>query len=162
MISSNSIPFFYKCKTCSRQGQTNDGKPACSKFNIIINPETDFCAWHDEKDGVTCQFCDKTDNLIVETINNNIYTFCQEHYTAFHQCQGCTHFNICPLSQDKSEPQVVTKTIRQGGMLIQTQVKNPNLMKKHCSNCCCFSNEVCVKDSSIGCPKWQPQITMLR
>ena len=37
------------CKTCQRLGTFNDGSAGCVKFKIKVNPETDFCSWHETR-----------------------------------------------------------------------------------------------------------------
>ncbi len=167
-MASFDIPFYYKCKTCGLRGTTNQGVDACAKFKIQINPEEDFCAWHENENTLSCCICGATDNLIIEEIDGENYLFCSGHYNAIHSCQGCINNNVCALASDHSEPQVVMKTIRQGMMTMQTQVKNPNLVKKHCSVCHCSyvdGQEVaCLKDSPdhLSCSNWQLQKALLQ
>ena len=59
---------------------------------------------------------------------------------------------------DRSEPQVVMRTVRQGMMTMQTQVKNPNLVRKHCLNCVCSygtQGDCCADQNGEGCKNWQ-------
>ena len=165
----SNIPFFYKCKSCANQGTTNQGTPACAKFKIAINPEEDFCAWHENQNAMGCLFCGSTENVVLEEIDGKYYSFCANHHTAFHSCQGCTYNNVCGFKSDHSEPQMVTKTIRQGGMIMQTQGKNPKLVQKHCQTCRCSmvlpegGDPFCLKeDAEAACLNWQPQITLLQ
>lgn len=164
----NTIPFNYKCKTCANKRLAQNNTPACAKFKIKINPEEDFCAWHENENTAGCTICGSTDDLIIEVIDDENYLFCQGHYNAIHSCQGCINNNVCTFVSDHSEPQVVMKTIRQGGMIMQTQVKNPNLIQKHCSQCQCSyadgTSFACVKDSSdhLGCQNWQLQKALLQ
>ena len=49
-------------------------------------------------------------------------------------------------------PQVVMKTVRQGNMMMQTQVKNEERVQKFCPSCCCWDkNHGCMKEFNIGC-----------
>ena len=80
---------------------------------------------------------------------------------------GCIKNNECAFANDHSEPQMVMKTARQGGMIMQTQVKNPNLIKKHCLNCDCAyimdGEPLCLKDSpEFSCQNWKLQKTLLQ
>jgi len=164
----NTIPFNYRCRTCANKGMAQDNTPACVKFKIKINPEEDFCAWHDNENIQGCHICGSTDNLIIDNIDNENYLFCKGHYNAIHSCQGCVNNNVCGFASDHSEPQVVMKTIRQGMMTMQTQIKNPNLIQKHCSKCQCSyadgTDFACLKDlpNHLSCSNWQLQKALLQ
>ena len=86
---SSDIPFYYRCETCGLQGNTTKGTPVCAKFKIAINPEEDFCAWHQNKDIIGCIFCGINDNLLIEEIDGENILLCFDHYQALHSCQGC-------------------------------------------------------------------------
>ena len=164
---SSDIPFYYRCETCSLQGNTTKGTPACAKFKIAINPEKDFCAWHQNKDIMGCIFCGTSDNLLIEEIDGENTLLCFDHYQALHSCQGCIKNNECAFANDHSEPQMVMKAMRQGGMIMQTQVKNPNLIKKHCLSCDCAyiidGEPLCLKESpEFSCQNWKLQKTLLQ
>lgn len=151
----------YRCQTCAQSRKTDRGQDACAKFKIIINPAVDFCSWHTDKNAETCCICGATENLIIEELNNKPYIFCEGHLNALHTCQGCAETTHCAFKEDHSEPQVVAKTIRQGFATIQTQIKNPNLMAKHCATCICGrptatpDEFICLRDEEVGCKDWR-------
>ena len=161
-MSSSNLPFYRLCKSCSLLGTTQQNEPACKKFKIKVVPEEDYCSWH-TMDSTHCVFCSNDQNLLIVQEGNDNYVVCPDHYAAFHSCQTCVRSNICGFKSDHSEPQIVMKTVRQGYMTMQTQVKNPNLIQKHCVKCGCYKNDTCLKDESgQSCPSWQLQKEMLQ
>ena len=159
------MDFKYKCKTCSYVGQLQDGSTGCSKFNIKIDLNKDGCSWH-KSNAVTCCVCGKVDDnmILLYGATDDIYPFCSECYEYHHTCRLCKNGNICNFKADKSEPQIVSQTIRQGFVTMQQQIKNPNLVKKHCASCkCSWNSENCHKDDNgVTCPNWQLKTEMLR
>lgn len=136
------------------------GIPACSKFKIQINPEEDYCSWHENKEAAKCAYCDSTESLILHYINDDDYILtCPTHSQYMYTCATCKYVDECGFNNDTSgEPKVVSQRIQQGFMVIQQQVKNPNLIARHCSVCRCSikdSNNTCLKDSNgVGCANW--------
>ena len=68
------------------------------------------------------------------------------------QCGLCEKAQICPFETDSSPlPKVVMKTIQQGNMMLQTQIKNPERIEITCkTQCPCFSEEFgCLKENGI-------------
>lgn len=151
-----------KCKTCGLRGTFQNGSPGCSKFKVQIDLDKDFCSWHVPEGALTtCSFCqNKTPikDTIIHYFNDKLILICPQCNSLVGTCHTCIHQPKCDFKSDTSEPQVVMKTVRQGMMTMQTQVKNPNLIKKHCIKCTCsYGTEGnCLKDSNgDGCPNWQ-------
>lgn len=152
----------FLCKTCAYRGTAQNGSPACSLHKKIVNPDIDFCSDHlNAAYAIPCQICQKnvkpSDLLIYQFGNSNlcICAQCAEHIGT---CTTCINQNHCSFQTDRSEPHVVMRTVRQGMMTMQTQVKNPNLVQKHCMNCqCSYGQERdCLKDENGGnCANWQ-------
>ena len=118
---TSNIPFFYKCKSCGQRGQTNDGREACAKFKIVINPEEDFCSWHTTKDSSKCAFCGSADNLILYDIGNDDHLIvCSKCYPALFSCQTCANAQDC-LSVKK----IIRKVVRIGNYILNLLNSNP-------------------------------------
>ena len=66
--------------------------------------------------------------------------------------------NECGFRTDHTMPAYVTQNVRKGFMTMQTQVKNPNLVEKHCTTCRCSIDDrgTCGKENNAGsdCPHW--------
>lgn len=146
------------CKTCALRGATNTGTPACSKFKIPIDDiENNGCTWH-ITNIPTCEICGQPkDTVMIWQNDNTEKLICTDCYNLIGSCRTCANANICNFKNDHSEPQVVSKTIQQGFMTMQTQVKNPHLVEKHCSTCRCSDvNNNCFKDDNgANCTNWQ-------
>ena len=152
------------CKTCANLGQFNDGSPGCIKFKIKVNPETDYCAWPVTK-GQTEQ-CDLCHRQLPQTelfywLNKDEsqgYWVCQECLGTIGSCATCTYYYDCGFVNDHSEPQVVFQTQKKGFMTMQTQVKNPHLVQKHCISCRCSYGDQdpeCQRnENGINCGHW--------
>ena len=150
-----------RCKYCGLKGTFQDGKPACLKFKIAINPDEDFCSWHIPESNITqCNICKKHIPMKETNVNcfeDKILLTCESCSSLLGTCHTCQYQNQCNFKSDYSEPQMVTKTIKQGMMIMQTQMKNPNLIQKHCLNCKCSYTPQgdCFKDITEGaCPSW--------
>ena len=156
------------CKTCGHRGATNNGTPACSYHRCLINPETDFCSWHinqDIKDA--CPVCgtpQKANDLTVYITDKGEITYvCKNCLQYMGVCQTCIHQSDCGLMNDKTEPPYIMKVVRQGMMTMQTQVKNPKLVVKHCQKCVCsdgtdpsIKDVTCFKEQNgTLCSNWQ-------
>ena len=161
------MDFKYLCRTCRRQGTFQDGSPGCAKFKIKVNPEKDFCAWHDSKDAPTCAFCDEIEGLILISLSDDWYYICQDHFKVLYTCQTCEWSAQCDFQNDHSEQPYVMRQVRKGNMIMSQQVKNPNLIARHCPTCHCSygSENNCFKNESpneSGCPNWQLQKELLQ
>ena len=146
------------CKTCILRGATNTGAPACTKFKILIGDiESNGCTWHLSESSV-CEICgQKKDSVLIWQQEEVEKVICADCYPKMYACHTCVNSSICGFRNDHSEPQIVNKTIQQGFMTMQTQVKNPNLVEKHCSTCqCSKTDNECFKDENgVECPNWR-------
>ena len=82
---------------------------------------------------------------------------CPQCYDLIGKCQTCEYGHRCAFEEDNTMTHVITQTIRQGPAVIQTQVKNPALIEKHCINCRCAWDDkgtCCAGDSNVDCPHY--------
>lgn len=154
------IPFYKKCRTCGAKGQFQDGSPGCSKFKIKIDLDNDYCSWHQPENAPECTICHQKKEGIYLWYDEEYTVYCPICPTCFAKigtCDTCTYGNICELMTDQSEPPYVMQTVRQGPMIMQQQVKNPNLIARHCNKCCCsFDGKTCNKENEdITCNNWK-------
>lgn len=72
-------------------------------------------------------------------------------------CPTCELAQICPFETSSSPvPKVILKQIKQGNMVMQTQIKNPERIKVTCeSECKCWNTEhqFCMKQDGF-CANW--------
>lgn len=149
------------CKTCDLLGVAQDGQPTCFKFKIPIEDiNSQGCSWHIFQSS-TCDLCkQKTNNIFIwQDDNNNQLILCENCFNQLHTCNNCTYINICGFKNDHSEPQIVMQQTQKGFMTMQTQVKNPRLIQKHCPSCRCsygHNDTNCMKDENgINCGSWE-------
>ena len=157
---------FDKCVTCGNKGTFQDGTPGCIKFKIPVNLQKDGCSWHIDMNNLyRCKICGAAEtSLLVFDYNQEYHYICEPCFKKLDTCATCSHTN-CTLEQDNSMPTYVFQTIQQGMMTMQTQVKNPELVKKHCPSCkCMVKNDnpkgapyLCGKEVSNGstCKSWE-------
>ena len=164
----------YLCKSCSRQATTQNGSPACSYHKCLIDLENDFCSWHTSlSNSYTCPICGqkkKQKEFYVYPFDDKVAIICQDCAPHMSSCLTCDSKDKCDFQNDHSEPPVVMKTIQQGMMMMQVQVKNPKLIVKHCQKCRCSDGAdpsmydiTCFKESDeTMCPNWRIQQTLLQ
>lgn len=79
------------------------------------------------------------------------HQYCARCAELLKTCQAC--FAPCEFETNPDPmPKFVMKTVRQGNMMMQTQVKNEERVQKFCSSCCCWDeNHGCMKEFNVGC-----------
>ena len=140
------------CNTCRLSDKT---KKICLLSGISINLDTDFCSKHAE----TLKTCCICGGYVVEPGyidwdgEGEVHEYCERCHQLFNTCQFCPSFQKCEfMTNPDPMPQVVTKTVRQGNMMMQTQVKNEERVQKFCPSCCCWDeNHGCMKEFNVGC-----------
>ena len=150
----NNIPFYYQCKSCGNRGKAQTGQDACIKFKIPINIEEDFCSFHTDKAITKCVSCgnEATNIWMFEDI---FLPLCSSCSSTIGTCASCNNSLNCDFENDHSEPSFVFQTVTKGLMRMQTQVKNPTLIDRHCKHCVCGNPEGhCYRDES-QCSNWK-------
>lgn len=107
-----------------------------------------------------CEVCQTeypTKSLIVVEVGDKYTVICPQCYNLIGTCHSCGSAQSCGFANDRSEPQIVSKVIQKGMMRMQTQIKNPNLVQKHCMSCKCSDIEGnCFRENADGknCPHY--------
>lgn len=118
-----------------------------------------------------CQICGKefpSRAIVVNDIEGEYIYTCPQCYSLLLICSTCEYNNTCGFINDHSEPPIVQRTIRQGMMTMTTQIKNPNLVQKHCSICRCGTvngqDVDCERerDNGLHCPHHKILSNLLR
>ena len=154
----------FLCNTCVHRGFTNTGEPACILHKKLINLQEDFCSDHfnSSEGAIPCSLCKQNVKIrdIIVHINsdNEIQCFCADCYSKLYTCETCRYANECGFASDHSMPQMVMQNIQNGFMTMQTQVKNPKLVEKHCISCRCSCDNkgTCLRERSNEklCTHW--------
>jgi hypothetical protein len=137
-----------KCNTC---GLRDPAKNVCLLSGRTIDPAADFCSSH-LREPPRCAECGK---ITLSPIFENEQTFCSQCAEAITTCFGCSLASNCAFETDPSPiPKVVVKTVRQGPMVTQTQVRNPDRIAITCKlNCHCWNGEYCGREDN-WCSKY--------
>lgn len=125
-----------------------------------IDLDNDYCSWHTAENGPECVVCHQKKEGMYLWLDDeyvSFYSICPTCFNKMGTCETCINCNNCDLMNDHSESPYIMQTVRQGPMIIQQQVKNPNLIARHCNKChCSFDGETCNKDDKdIACNNWK-------
>ena len=153
---------FKPCKTCGHRGVARDGSPACLEHQkIITNIEEEGCTWHFDESVLTqCDLCHKKVQqiLLYQIDDNKDYCLCTDCANKLYTCHTCAYLNDCGFANDHTMPAYVMQQVQQGFMTMQTQVKNPAMIEKHCISCRCSIDDkgTCAKETNAGqeCTHW--------
>ena len=133
------MEYIFHCNTC---GLRDPSQNICLLHKHQVDPNEDFCSKH--RQVYRCEHCGSiTLSPIIEVDNDTIHLWCMNCSQERNTCSFCVHNNICSFENDPSPlPKVVMKTMNQGNMYVQTQVRNPERIRETCQkNCECFDAE---------------------
>lgn len=103
----------------------------------------DFCSFH-TTDPKVCATCGKfiLGNYNYNEVNGQYIMVCEACQQALSTCAGCKTGNVCSFESDPSPlPKMIQQNMRQGNMIIQTTVRNPERVRLLCEKCPCFNHE---------------------
>lgn len=126
----------YRQNICILNNRSRHKEDSCPEFKKYLN---------------VCDCCGKehTQSFLYSWDNKNYVILCGHCFQATSTCDLCVNGSTCAFEQDPSPiPKQIMKNIRQGNMMIQTAVKNPERVDKFCTICHCFNVEenVCNKE----------------
>ena len=152
---------FKPCKTCIHRDVAQDGTSLCVYLKRPINIEKDGCTWHISNTKVIpCDLCHNNTEqiLIYQTKEDKEIYLCPDCSNKLYTCHTCAYLNVCGFVNDHTMPAYVMQNVQKGFMTMQTKVKNPALVEKHCISCRCSAdnNGTCCKESNAGqdCNHW--------
>ena len=125
----------------------------CRHFGTPIDLKEDSCIhfaseiWICDRCG--CQFLPPT------AIINLNEVLCRDCGKNIGLCVTCKNGKTCEFRNNPDPtPHMIPQTVRQGNMIMQTQVPNPERVARYCHSCECFSKELgCLKETG-ACEKW--------
>lgn len=141
------------CNTCALI--TKDGYH-CSRTSELIKPFEDSCSHH-VRTVTLCDICGAPiiRHKYIEVINDKLYVFCATCSNKMFTCSLCDKAQECSFQTDPSPiPQTVVKQFRQGNMIMQGEVANPDRIAITCAQCDCWIDEQCQKENR-RCEKFQ-------
>lgn len=149
---------FGTCRTCAIRTNhpQNPVQSICGlSKREIPNMTEDKCPWYIDQTTVrTCDICGNAyENLIIDITNGTPKYICEKCSSRFGTCYMCKNSNICGFSADQTTPDMVMRQMRQGNMIAQVQVKNPDKVDIYCTKCCCWNKEekYCFKEEAGTC-----------
>lgn len=145
------------CGKCAYKA-LQDGK--CPVFGREMPAETPGCPIF----STTMTKCALCGNIIMSQPiidydrDGNTHIICRNCLSAT-PCETCTRANVCYFQTDHTcqEPPFIMREVRQGNMIMQTQVMNPKRVMATCAKCECFNedgldtNTFCRKQEGCGC-----------
>lgn len=140
------------CQTCRFAALTQH---QCKLTNISIT-DKDYCSKH-SAELINCELCNNLmlpNAAFIVPTNGAYRTLCGKCAANLTHCVYCRQNNLCEFETNAdSSPKVILQEQRQGNMVMQTQIKNPERVKKFCYSCSCWNTEeeVCFKEYGIGC-----------
>lgn len=81
---------------------------------------------------------------------------CPSCYSKKNTCLSCSNAESCAFEEDTScdLPKTIIHTRRQGPMVIQEQVRNPERATKLCSSCPCYIEGECARSREGVCGQY--------
>ena len=139
------------CRTCRLAALSQN---RCQLTGLPISAN-DFCSRHTIEPLITCHNCHRPlllEGTILVKKNDSYLTFCQECASKLSSCGFCYKAQICEF-ETNSDPTPKAITQQGNNVLMQFQTKNPKRIKKFCHSCSCWNakEEICFKESGIGC-----------
>lgn len=142
------------CATCAFRAQ--DGAH-CGLDGREIIPKSDFCSRHNASPH-QCEICGRfiLDGSILDRENEQYHELCMDCFKALKTCPTCDCKNCDFETNPIQIPKVVMQNIRQGNMLMQTQVRNPERINATCRNGCpCWTDGNGCGRELNGCEKYK-------
>ena len=144
-------------KTCGNCALWQHDNQICNLFKEPFPPE-EHCPKF-QKTLQKCSICGQIAlNLpVLEYFGTEIIQYCESCAQHMGHCSTCTSGGFCAFKEDTSVkiPPVITQTTRQGNMVIQQQVTNPERIEATCKNCKCFNSaENCCNRIFNCCGDW--------
>lgn len=142
------------CKTCTFRLDNT-----CSLKYAQIDPERDTCRYH-SKISISCEICGAELPPLAALIDlcpDGMHTICPRCDRLMSTCQLCDTAATCDFESNPIDlPKTIQKQIRQGNMVMMTEIKNPDRIRETCLvNCPCFSQENgCLREFNSQCTKF--------
>lgn len=158
------------CKTCIFKAKANTGEDACRLHSgpqhlHIIDLNKDYCSSHaDESSSTYCDACGRSgliDYILLYSdcpSESSPKILCHSCYERTNTCSFCKSSAYCDFEQNPIQiPSIAVKTIRQGQLTMQTQVRNPDRVAETCKkNCGCWDHVENYCRRELGwCPNYK-------
>ena len=135
-------------KKCIDCGLYDKARGGCVRTQTLESPDG-YCA-HWTKEVFNCSICGSPFIRPVSyiVVGEELKAVCPNCFSHRGTCALCKSNGYCAFKEDPIDlPHMVTKTVRQGNAVIQTQIPNPERVKATCAaKCPCYSPEGCNRE----------------
>lgn len=138
------------CNTCRF---LDPSQQRCLLSGLTQTADKDYCSKYEENPE-ECTLCHKLIPKDYITFTEKGEALCSTCANSLLACIHCVNGDKCGfLANPDPMPKFINKTIQQNGVIIQTQIKNPEREEKFCHSCRCWIEEYggCMKIFGIGC-----------
>lgn len=130
----------HKCKNCAMKDPNAN---ICNLTKWEIKPETDGCPQFIDADHLAvCASCGVTgpESAFIYLTDKKVFV-CPQCQAALGTCEGCGEARFCEYETNASPlPKLIPRQVRQGNMIMTTQVRNPEREKITCqAGCKCYN-----------------------
>ena len=134
-------------KSCATCIYVERASCECARLQTKVDLQADICPFYSNVPYI-CAVCNRigsAEDIFIDSKTNKY--LCGDCLAAASTCKLCANATSCDFESNPSPlPKVVMQNIRQGNMMIQTQVRNPERVKITCANgCICYQNSVCMR-----------------
>ena len=143
------------CSTCRLRDKQ---KKVCLLFGVPME-DRDYCSKHADEI-ILCDICGNPllgPTYVEDDGDEKLLRYCERCHQAFQTCQLCSKMQECEFETNPDPmPKIVMKAVRQGNMMMQTQVKNEERVQKFCHSCHCWLGDgidACGKEFNVSCYK---------
>ena len=144
----------FKCETCGLRSDAT-----CMLTNLQVDSNKDFCSHH-TFNLQKCAICGN--GILSRAIISNGKIYCAKCAKFIDTCITCTMQAICTFETDPSPlPKMIMKQVRNGNMIMQAPIRNPEREKITCYNCPCYDamHHNCNKsEENYNCEKYKENI----
>ena len=147
------------CKTCAIADPTQS---VCQLHHMKVNLDKDFCSKHTAAGLLnTCAICGQAfvgSGLLEHKSEDTWVRYCHSCQSKFGTCAMCQNYDNCKFMEQSYRPDLppfVMTTQRQGNMVVQQQVPNPERVKAICqTECKCWYEEGCARNIAQTCENY--------
>lgn len=125
---------------------------------ISFPDEVHNCPFYINKESARiCRICGQS--ILASATYDSVafLTFCPTCSAKYGTCELCKNAVTCAFEEDPNPlPKVIMKTFKQGNMVIQQQVQNPERIAETCGKLChCYSEEFGCLRQYGNCNKFE-------
>ena len=131
----------------------------CPVFHEPVNATDPACKKY-QSELLKCNNCGNIildGGILYKSKEENYLIICSQCSSQRGTCATCVEANKCDFETNPSSlPKIIMKEIRQGNMIAQQQIRNPERIRQTCQNgCSCWNEEFGCLKSNGCCGNWK-------